>query len=243
MKYIKSMSILLMLVSTVAFSSIAIAHPPLDMELSYDLELSMLSVTIIHETPAPTVHYVNRVTIELNEEIIISEEYDSQPTTSEFTYDYTVEANSGDIITVIAYCNIQGSITRSLTVRDPTQDEPPTVEIKNPTKGYFHFSGIRLFATYFDIIYDTMGFGGFRVKPVQVYTEDDVDANEDIVVKIYIDDELRNIATYNPRSGFHELKWTGPRLGVFTLKATAEDTYGNIAVTEMDVWYFCFIPE
>ena len=70
-----------------------------------------------------------------------------------------------------------------------------------------------------------------------------IDDPEDIIVKIYIDDELRNTASYNPSTGYHELKWTGPRLGVFTLKATAEDTIGNIASTEMDVWYFCFVPE
>ena len=54
---------------------------------------------------------------------------------------------------------------------------------------------------------------------------------------------IRDTALYNSKNGFHELQWTGPRLGVFTLKATAEDTQGNIASTEMDVWYFCFVPE
>jgi len=232
-----------MLVSIVVWSTTAMAHPPIDMNLEYNLDESILSVTIVHETPAPTVHYVKQVKIELNDEIIIDEQYDSQPTTSEFTYEYIVVANVGDSIKVTSYCNIQGSITRSIIVLDPNQDDPPTIEIKNPTKGYFHFSGIRLFATYFDIIYDTMGFGGFRVKPVQVYAEDDLDLSENIIVNIYIDDELRDTALYNPNNGFHELKWTGPRLGVFTLKATAEDTQGNIASTQMDVWYFCFVPE
>ena len=243
MKLVKNLIICIMLVTIVVWSTTAIAHPPIDMNLEYNFDESLLSVTIIHETPAPTVHYVKQVKIELNDEIIIDEQYTSQPTTSEFTYGYTVEANVGDSITVTAYCNIQGSIIRSIIVRDPNQDDPPNVEIKNPTKGYFHFSGIRLFATYFDLIYDTMGFGGFRVRPVQVFTEDDLDAPEDITVNIYINDELRDTASYNPSNGFHELKWTGPRLGVFTLKATAEDTQGNIASTQMDVWYFCFVPE
>ena len=243
MKLVKNLIICVMLVSIVVWSTTAMAHPPIDMNLEYNLDESILSVTIVHETPAPTVHYVKQVKIELNDEIIIDEQYTSQPTTSEFTYEYTIVANVGDSIKVTSYCNIQGSITRSIIVRDPNQDDPPNIEFKNPTKGYFHFSGIRLFATYFDIIYDTMGFGGFRVKPVQVYAEDDLDLSEDIIVNIYIDDELRDTALYNSKNGFHELQWTGPRLGVFTLKATAEDTQGNIASTEMDVWYFCFVPE
>lgn len=243
MKYVNYLVICMLLISTIGLTTNVFAHPPLDMELDYNLDTSELSVTITHETPGPSIHYVNKVDIEINDVIIISEDYTSQPTNNLFTYTYTVNAEIGDIITVIAYCNIQGSISRSITVRDPAQDEAPIVEIKNPTKGYFHFSGIRLFATYFDLIYDTMGFGGFRVRPVQVFTDDDVDESKDLIVKIFIDDELRGTAEYNSNNGYHELKWVGPRLGVFTLKATAEDTQGNIGSTEMDVWYFCFIPE
>jgi len=56
-----------------------------------------------------------------------------------------------------------------------TDNTPPTVTIVNPTKGYFHFSGIKLFPTIFYLISDTMGFGGFRLRPVQVKVEDDTD--------------------------------------------------------------------
>jgi len=243
MKIKKYLVIGMLLLSTIFLVTPALAHPPQDMVLDYDLDTSELSVTITHETPAPNAHYINKVEIELNGDIILTEEYSSQPTNNVFTYTYTIIAEVGDVISVTAYCNIQGLITRSITVSDPMQDDPPVVEIKNPTKGYFHFSGIRLFATYLDLIYDTMGFGGFRLRPVQIFTDDDIDNSEDLIVKIYIDDELRDTAIYNPDNGLHELKWTGPRLGVFTLKATAEDSQGNIGSTEMDVWYFCFIPE
>ncbi len=219
------------------------AHPPQDMELAYDLDESELTVTIAHLTPAPGVHYIERIEIRLNGELVLAEDYDSQPSNEVFVYNYTVEAEIGDEIEVTAVCNIQGAIVRSLIVEDPAQDNPPVVEIKNPTKGYFHFSGIRLFATYLDVVYDTMGFGGFRVRPVQVLADDDNDTAEDLIVNVYIDDELRGEATYNSDNGFHEIQWTGPRLGVFTLKATAEDTKGNIGEAEMDVWYFCFVPE
>jgi len=239
----KYVVICMLLISTIPLATTAMAHPPQDMVLDYELDITTLSVTITHETPAPTVHYVNQVDIELNDELIISEEYTSQPTNDVFTYEYLVSAEIGDELKVTSYCNIQGSITRSIIVQDPSQDDPPIVEIKNPTQGYFHFSGIRLFATYLDVIADTMGFGGFRVRPVQVFTEDDIDASEDLTVNIYIDDELRDAAVYNPDNELHELQWTGPRLGVFTLKATAEDSQGNIGSDEMEVWYFCFIPE
>lgn len=235
--------VMLLISTTLSITTNVIAHPPQDMSLEYDIDMLELYVTIRHETPAPTVHYVNKVEIKLNDELYGSFDYTSQPTINEFTYNYTVVGSIGDIIEVTSYCNIQGSITRTITITDPTQDDPPVVEIKNPIKGYFHFSGIRLFATYFNLVYDTMGFGGFRVRPVKIFTNDDVDASEDLIVRVYIDDILRGNATWNEKSQLHEIKWTGPALGVYTLKATAEDSFGNIGSTEMDVWYFCFVPE
>lgn len=122
-------------------------------------------------------------------------------------------------------------------------DTPPTITVVNPTEGYFHFSGIKLFPTFVNIIYDTMGFGGFRLVPVQVEVEDDVDPPEDISVNMYVKEDEQGEMIYNGNDNLFERKWIGPDLGVFTLNITAEDTSGNIGYTEMEVWYFCFIPE
>lgn len=122
-------------------------------------------------------------------------------------------------------------------------DTPPTIEIKNPTVGYFHFSGIKLFPTLINLIADTMGFGGFRLRPVQVLVQDDTDPPEDINVYMYVYDEEQGNMTWNNETNFHERKWIGPDLGVFTLNISAKDTSNNIGYVEMEVWYFCFIPE
>jgi amino acid permease len=122
-------------------------------------------------------------------------------------------------------------------------DTPPTITIVNPTSGYFHFSGIKLFPTVFNIIADTMGFGGFRVVPVRVQVEDDVDPQESIQVYMYVKENEQGEMTWNSKNNLFERKWIGPDLGVFTMNITAEDTSGNIGYTKMDVWYFCFIPE
>jgi hypothetical protein len=124
-----------------------------------------------------------------------------------------------------------------------TDDTPPTITIANPTEGYFHFSGIKLFPTFINLIYDTMGFGGFRIVPVQVQVEDDVDPPEDISVYMYVKENEQGEMVYNSNKNLFERKWIGPDLGVFTLNITAEDNSGNIGYVEMDVWYFCFIPE
>ncbi|KYK22908.1 hypothetical protein AYK21_03360 [Thermoplasmatales archaeon SG8-52-2] len=124
-----------------------------------------------------------------------------------------------------------------------SDDDPPVVTIVNPTKGYFHFSGIKLVPTIINIVADTMGFGGFRVRPVRVQVEDDVDPPEDISVYMYVKEDEQGIMTYNNDSNLFERKWIGPDLGVYILNITAEDSGGNIGSTEMEVWYFCFIPE
>ena len=131
-------------------------------------------------------------------------------------------------------------IVQSNSIND---DTPPTITIVNPTDGYFHFSGIKLFPTILNIIDDTMGFGGFRVRPVQVSVEDDTDPPEDVSVYMYVKEDEQGEMIWNSKKDLFERKWIGPDLGVFTLNITAEDTSGNIGYTEMDVWYFCFIPE
>lgn len=120
---------------------------------------------------------------------------------------------------------------------------PPTIEIINPTEGYFHFSGIRLFPTQLDIVADTMGFGGFRVRPVQVRVTDDVDSGEAISVYMYVYEDEQGMMNYNSNTNLYERKWIGPDLGVFTLSITAEDTSNNSNSVKMEVWYFCFVPE
>jgi len=241
MKYRKYIVLFLTLAFSTVFAMQALAHPPQDMVLSYDLDTSSLDVTITHNSPASSAHYINQIDVFVNDELVLTQEYTSQPSTTTWTYTYDIEAEVGDVIEVTAYCNIQGQISRSITVEDPNADNPPVVQITNPTKGYFHFSGIRLFPS-IGIIGETLGFGGFRLRPVQVFVEDDKDEPEDIEVKIFIDDEELGTAAWNNADGVHELQWTGPNLGTFTLKATAEDSFGNINSFEMEVWYFCFIP-
>lgn len=123
------------------------------------------------------------------------------------------------------------------------EDEPPVIEIVNPTEGYFHFSGIKLFPTIFNLVGDTMGFGGFRVRPVQVKVTDDIDAPEDLLVYMYVYDEEQGNMTWNSATELFERKWIGPDLGTFTMNISASDSGGNTAYKEMSVWYFCFIPE
>lgn len=120
---------------------------------------------------------------------------------------------------------------------------PPEITIVNPVEGYFHFSGIQLFPTPLDLIGDTMGFGGFRVRPVQAIITDDVDSPEELTVVLYANDVKERDMQYNSDNDLFEGKWIGPDLGTFTMKIVAEDSSGNSKEETMIVWYFCFVPE
>lgn len=120
---------------------------------------------------------------------------------------------------------------------------PPEITIINPVQGYFHFSGIQLFKTPLDLVGDTMGFGGFRIRPVQATILDDVDDPEAITAVLYANDIKERDMIYNSENDLFEGKWIGPDLGTFTMKIVAEDSSGNIAEESMTVWYFCFVPE
>jgi len=124
-----------------------------------------------------------------------------------------------------------------------SDETPPNITIVNPTEGYFHFSGIKLFPTILNVVSDTMGFGGFRLRPVQVQVEDDTDPPESISVYMYVKEDEQGNMTYNSNKNLFERKWIGPDLGVYTLNISAEDSSNNKAYIEMEVWYFCFIPE
>ena len=128
----------------------------------------------------------------------------------------------------------------SLVQNDTT---PPEITIENPVQGYFHFSGIQLFETPLDIVGDTMGFGGFRVRPVQATITDDVDEPADLTVELFADDAKERDMNYNSENGLFEGQWIGPALGTYTMRIVAEDSSGNTAEETMTVWYFCFVPE
>jgi len=92
------------------------AHPPSDVTLSYDQGNQMLNVTITHKVSAPSSHYVARVELAKNGQIANSYDYISQPTSSQFTYSYAMNASEGDVLKATATCSIAGSKSGELMI-------------------------------------------------------------------------------------------------------------------------------
>ncbi|MFX0034902.1 MAG: hypothetical protein ACFE9I_04580 [Candidatus Hermodarchaeota archaeon] len=107
------------LIVSISTASIgAKATSPMHLELSYDENTDILTVSFIHGVTDPDYHYVNSVTINVSDHIlhnftISNYYYTSQPTTNLFTYEYPgIIANEYDRIEVTANCNLQGSTLR-----------------------------------------------------------------------------------------------------------------------------------
>jgi hypothetical protein len=122
---------LMVLAIVLALGSVS-AHAPSEMLLKYDIDSQSLTVTIIHNVSDPTTHYVSRIEIRKNG-IIETAEYNEQPTSSRFTYTFQVPASPGDVLEVIAECNLGGSLTETVEV-----GKSMTAEKRRPQLWPFH---------------------------------------------------------------------------------------------------------
>ena len=121
-------------------------------------------------------------------------------------------------------------------------NKPPVLEIINPKKDYFHFSGIPIRLLPFNLIADAMSLGGFRLRPIIISAIDDFDSSEDLIVKVYLNGVEQGDAYYCNDWKLYEWYWTGKAFGTYNLSITAEDSFGELGSIEMEVWNFCFIP-
>jgi glucose/arabinose dehydrogenase len=107
-----TMILLLILASPVT------AHPPSQVSLAYDSQNQSLKVTTTHQVSDPTSHYIFRIDILKNDKQVITKEYTSQPSSSTFSYDYTLNASKGDVLKATAYCVIAGSKSSEITLEE-----------------------------------------------------------------------------------------------------------------------------
>jgi hypothetical protein len=112
-----------MILAAVAFLTLspatASANAPKEVKLTYDVASKTLQATITH-TPHSESHYIQKVEIKKNGEVVTLQEYTSQPGDT-FTYSYKVEAVAGDVIELKASCSRFGSRTAKLTVGQPAE--------------------------------------------------------------------------------------------------------------------------
>jgi len=120
----------------------AMAHSPASVSLSYSKESSMLTVSITHTVEDRTTHYISEIQIFVNNTLVNTTTYTSQPTNSQFSYNFTITAGAGAVIKSIVKCNVAGQTTKELTVstedesRTPTPQDPSSPENQQQIAGF-----------------------------------------------------------------------------------------------------------
>ncbi len=111
MNYIKGTLILAVLIFALALS----AHSPSNIQLTFDDETALLSISITHNVRNTENHYISELTVDLGGERIITHKLSEQETTAGIDLSYRLpDIKDGVSITVTASCNRVGRMTRTL---------------------------------------------------------------------------------------------------------------------------------
>ncbi|MFN2339710.1 MAG: hypothetical protein ABR547_00375 [Halanaerobium sp.] len=93
------------------------AHPPGEIEMSFNTENKMLEVTIPHGSDDNSDHFINDVKVRLNDNQHIEQAFIMQTDNDVQYLHYMIPgAKSGDTISLTAECNKFGSREQEITV-------------------------------------------------------------------------------------------------------------------------------
>jgi hypothetical protein len=100
------------------------AHPPTDLELTYDDSQQMLHVKMTHVSHNLRKHYIRTIIVYKNDEEILQHRYPTTQTSpGGVEDDFPLKAVKGDVIRVKASCSQGGIGEQTLKIRPPQKPE------------------------------------------------------------------------------------------------------------------------
>jgi len=97
--------------------SIAYAHPPSDIKITYDSRTKILKAVIMHNVSDVKKHFINKVDVGLNGKEIIEQSISQQDNNTIQTVSYLIpDAKPGDTLSVEGHCNISGTLKKEIKV-------------------------------------------------------------------------------------------------------------------------------
>ena len=95
------------------------SHAPTKIDIDFNNEDMVLKVEVFHPVPLPGNHYIDKIEVYLNDNLIIVQEFDRQLTNKVQKAGYFIfEAKKDDVIKVKAFCNKHGDKTAHLVVKE-----------------------------------------------------------------------------------------------------------------------------
>lgn len=99
-------------------SSLVYAHPPSDIQITFDPAKRILMAVITHKVSNTAKHYIDDVDVTLNEEKIIGQKISRQDNVDNQTVSYFVpDVKNGDVLSVKGDCNKGGELRKKITVK------------------------------------------------------------------------------------------------------------------------------
>jgi hypothetical protein len=141
----RKISLLIFALSFVCSSSV-FAHPATAVMPSYDAASKILTVKIIHTSSRPNFHYIYKIEIEVNGQIVVSDDtLKAQTSADGLTYTAPLTGiKDSDTVKVTAICNRSGEKTGTLTISGTpslpakSQDNPSSqTKTKSPSRWGF----------------------------------------------------------------------------------------------------------
>ena len=94
------------------------AHPPSDIEITFDPKTKVVTAVIVHNTSNPTSHYIKKVDVGLNGKEITENVLLKQDNNKTQTISYLVaDVKDGDVVSVEGYCNISGKLKKEIIIK------------------------------------------------------------------------------------------------------------------------------
>ena len=100
-----------------SITSAVYAHPPSDINMSFDSKTKILTAIIMHNTSNPVSHYIKKVDVGLNGKEIIEQGISRQDNNESQTVAYLIpDVQDKDVLSVEGYCSISGKLKKEITV-------------------------------------------------------------------------------------------------------------------------------
>lgn len=109
--------IFVFLILSLFVCSMAYAHPPSDIKITYDPSTKILTAVIMHNVSNIEKHFINKVDVGLNGKDIIEQSISKQDNNISQTVSYLIpDAKDGDTLSVEGHCSISGTLKKEITV-------------------------------------------------------------------------------------------------------------------------------
>jgi len=107
----------LFLFSLFVLQSVAVAHPPSDVKIGFDLKTQTLNAVVVHRVSNPATHYIYKVDIALNGKEIKTLTFEKQLDRKEQAVTVVLpQVKAGDFLSVEGYCNLSGKLEKKIRV-------------------------------------------------------------------------------------------------------------------------------